>query len=249
MSKKKFALLKKIVSCAVIAGLLLSFPANAKAMEKISASDGTSVTLTDGNYFTFQNETAKAIKKAKPNASLTLHTDKWISFNKQVLSALKERSDVSLTIEYKKDGQIKSFTIPAGFDVMSLANNEGYAGFLYIEKNVLLAKSEAKAESQTPPDTKGVPFAEAMGMTFSNYFPTRWNNPPLIFVNSYDHSRYSNEDIAYVSRSGLLELTALSKLPSERAGYKTYLIHLLFFSVLRPDGLLYRSDFIRRRQL
>ncbi len=68
-------------------------------------------------------------------ATVKIKTSRWISFHKKVVEALVERPDVTLEIgfldeEYK--GNRITATIPAGTDVLSLVDENGFVGFLYL---------------------------------------------------------------------------------------------------------------------
>lgn len=86
-------------------------------------------------YNVFNRNTAEKIKNAKQGATVKIETSRWISFHKMVMQALADRPDVSLEVcfldgEYK--GNRVSFTIPAGTDTLSLLDENGFSGFLYL---------------------------------------------------------------------------------------------------------------------
>ena len=75
------------------------------------------------------------MRAAKQGATVKVETDRWISFHKMVMEALKERPDVSLEVsflegEYK--GNRVSFTIPAAADTSDLFKEDNFAGFMYL---------------------------------------------------------------------------------------------------------------------
>ena len=83
----------------------------------------------------YLKETINTIKNAPPGANLEIDTKRWISFHKSIFDALAERPDVSLTVKFLSEGykgDKLQFTIPAGYDVKKLPNEEGWAGFLYL---------------------------------------------------------------------------------------------------------------------
>ena len=86
-------------------------------------------------YYVFNRNTAEKIRKAERGATLLIETRRWISFHKMVMQALSERPDVTLQVSFL-DGEYRgnrmTFTIPAGTDALSLPNEEGYCGFLYL---------------------------------------------------------------------------------------------------------------------
>ena len=83
----------------------------------------------------FNRNTAEKIKNAKQGATVKIETSRWISFHKMVMQALADRPDVSLEVSFL-DGEYKgnrvSFTIPAGTDTLSLLDENGFSGFLYL---------------------------------------------------------------------------------------------------------------------
>ncbi len=86
-------------------------------------------------YYAFQGDVARRIETAPENATVKVKTSVFINFNKQVMQALEERPDVSLYVSFL-DGEYKgnrvSFVIPAGEDTVSLLDENGYAGFLFL---------------------------------------------------------------------------------------------------------------------
>lgn len=64
--------------------------------------------------------------------TIVIKTDKWISFDKETLTAF-EKSGKAVLVIYKYNGEIYQFLIPAGYPASTLANAQGYVGFLYIK--------------------------------------------------------------------------------------------------------------------
>ena len=86
-------------------------------------------------YYAFEGDVARRIEVAPEGATVRVKTSLFINFNKQVMEALAKRPDVSVYVsfldqEYK--GNRVSFVIPAGEDTMSLLDEQGYAGFIYL---------------------------------------------------------------------------------------------------------------------
>ncbi len=97
-------------------------------------------------YDAFQGSLAHRISTAPEGENISIKTSHFISFTKQVMKALSDRPDVSLTVsfldqEYK--GNRVSFTIPAGEDTMSLVDDNGYVGFLFLGGKYGLTLEEA----------------------------------------------------------------------------------------------------------
>ena len=83
-------------------------------------------------YGAFCLDTAKKIRDAAPGGEVKASTKKWISFSPIVWEALSERPDVTLVIEYMDAGEAYEVKVPAGTDVKTLMDENGYAGFLYL---------------------------------------------------------------------------------------------------------------------
>lgn len=84
-------------------------------------------------YAKFNQDAATSIRKAQNNETVTLDTNLWNSFHKDVFDALAERPDVSLTVKYRYEGKRYTVTIPSGSDVTSLPDANGYCGFRYLD--------------------------------------------------------------------------------------------------------------------
>ena len=88
--------------------------------------------LPISGYIAFNEEVAAKIRNAKPGAELVVMTEKWISFYSVVWDELAKRPDVTLVIDYKYNGRMFEVVVPAGTNVETIKNNEGYAGFLFL---------------------------------------------------------------------------------------------------------------------
>ena len=86
-------------------------------------------------YYVFNKNTTDKIRKAGQGATVKIETSRFISFHKMVMDALAERPDVTLEISFL-DGEYKGnrviVTIPAGTDALSLLDENGFVGFLYL---------------------------------------------------------------------------------------------------------------------
>lgn len=94
--------------------------------------------VVNSAYITFLEETADAILNAEQE-SVVIDTRIWVSFNRSVFEAIRNRPDVAVTVNYYYEGQPYVLQIPAGTDVDLLMDENGFGGFRYIEK-VLSAK-------------------------------------------------------------------------------------------------------------
>ncbi len=105
-------------------------------------------------FYAFQGSVAARIRHAEKDAHINVVTTHYITFRKEVMQALSDRSDVSLTVsffdkEYK--GNRYRVTVPAGYDSMSLLDDNGYCGFLYLGSlfGLTLEKAEEIPEAST----------------------------------------------------------------------------------------------------
>lgn len=96
---------------------------------KMKAAEAELKTVSDPDYYAFNNDNINLIKKAEPGSTLVIDTSCWVSFHKSVYMAISARADIAVTINYKYQGKYYTVTIPAGADVMSLINEEGFCGF------------------------------------------------------------------------------------------------------------------------
>lgn len=111
-------------------------------------------------YRAFSGDVAHRIETAPEGETVKVKTSLFISFNSEVMEALEERSDVSLCVsfldqEYK--GNRVSFTIPAGEDTMSLLDENGYVGFIFLGGKYGLKMEvpmEGSADTQEQADTE-----------------------------------------------------------------------------------------------
>lgn len=83
-------------------------------------------------FVPFNEEAAAKIRNARYGEEVVIITDKWISFYSPVWDELAKRPDVALTIDYRYQGHAYEVKVPAGADVQSMKNYEGYIGFLYL---------------------------------------------------------------------------------------------------------------------
>ncbi len=86
-------------------------------------------------YTAFSGDVAHRIETAPQDGTVRVITSLFYSFNSDVMTALSERPDVSLYVsfldqEYK--GNRVSFLIPPGQDYLSMIDENGYTGFLYL---------------------------------------------------------------------------------------------------------------------
>ncbi len=83
-------------------------------------------------YAEIQKQTQQKIKNMERGGNCVVELDTYISFNRETFEALSKRPDVSLTVIYKWNRVKYKVTIPAGYNVLDLLNEDGYCGCLYL---------------------------------------------------------------------------------------------------------------------
>lgn len=83
-------------------------------------------------YAAFLANTANSILRAQ-QGEVTINTNLWTSFNRSVFEAIKNRPEVSVTVNYYYKGEPYVLHIPAGINVDSLMDENGFGGFMYIQ--------------------------------------------------------------------------------------------------------------------
>lgn len=83
-------------------------------------------------YADIQKQIQQKIKNMERGGNCVVELDTYISFNRETFEALSKRPDVSLTVIYKWKGVKYKVTIPAGYNVLDLLNEDGYCGCLYL---------------------------------------------------------------------------------------------------------------------
>ena len=73
-----------------------------------------------------------SVKNAPMNAIVRLETSAPSCIDKMMMEALAQRPDLTFQVAFPLQGQLKEITVPAGYDVMSLLDEKGYCGFLYL---------------------------------------------------------------------------------------------------------------------
>ena len=97
-------------------------------------------------YYALVGDVAHRIETAPEGAMVDVKTSLFISFNEEVMEALKERPDVSVCVSFldqQYKGNRMCFIIPAGEDTISLLDENGYAGFMFLGGKYGLTLQEA----------------------------------------------------------------------------------------------------------
>ncbi len=97
---------------------------NTAAVEKYSASFV--------KYAAGQKQAQQLIQSVAPGGNCVVELEDFVSFNRKTLEVLAKRPDVSMTVIYKWNGVKYKVTIPAGYNVLDLLNEDGYCGCLYL---------------------------------------------------------------------------------------------------------------------
>lgn len=82
----------------------------------------------------FIERVVKDITDAPEDAVVTVDTKIWTCYNKEVMDALSRRTDVTLVTNYRYNHVDYTVTIPAGYDVAGLLDENGYCGFRYLDQ-------------------------------------------------------------------------------------------------------------------
>lgn len=91
------------------------------------------IEVPNSAYSTFLKETADAVLHAR-SSEVTINTDRWMSFNRDVFEAIKSRPDVTVTVNYRYQGEMYHVTLPAGTDVDLFIDENGFCGFRYMDE-------------------------------------------------------------------------------------------------------------------
>lgn len=80
----------------------------------------------------FQTAIAAQLKTLPAGGTLRLDMKEYISFNRKTFEILAQRKDVDIQITYTWKGKKYLVVIPAGYDILSLLDANGYCGCLYL---------------------------------------------------------------------------------------------------------------------
>lgn len=98
-----------------------------------SASDIEVVSApTPTQYESEQKQVQQMIRNIAQGGNCVIKSAGLISFNRATFEALAARPDVSVDVIYKWKGIQYKTTIPAGYPVLDLLNEDGYCGCLYL---------------------------------------------------------------------------------------------------------------------
>ena len=67
------------------------------------------------------------------DGKVVIDTEDWYCFNRTLAEKIADRKDVAVTITYKYQGKKYEVTIPAGSDIVSLLDENGFVGFRYLD--------------------------------------------------------------------------------------------------------------------
>ena len=96
-----------------------------------SASD-IEVVSAPTQYESEQKQVQQMIRSIAQGGNCVIKSAGLISFNRATFEALAARPDVSVDVIYKWKGIKYKTTIPAGYPVLDLLNEDGYCGCLYL---------------------------------------------------------------------------------------------------------------------
>ena len=87
---------------------------------------------TPTQYESEQKQVQQMIQNIAQGGNCVIKSAGLISFNRATFEALAARPDVSVDVIYKWKGIKYKTTIPAGYPVLDLLNEDGYCGCLYL---------------------------------------------------------------------------------------------------------------------
>ena len=97
-----------------------------------SAASNEKYSASFVKYAAGQKQAQQLIKSVAPGGNCVVELEDFVSFNRKTLEDLAKRPDVSMTVIYKWNGVKYKVTIPAGYNVLDLLNEDGYCGCLYL---------------------------------------------------------------------------------------------------------------------
>ena len=97
-----------------------------------SAASNEKYSASFVKYAAGQKQAQQLITSVAPGGNCVVELEDFVSFNRKTLEALAKRPDVSMTVIYKWNGVKYKVTIPAGYNVLDLLNEDGYCGCLYL---------------------------------------------------------------------------------------------------------------------
>jgi hypothetical protein len=84
----------------------------------------------------FLDASIERIQAASAGSTVEIKSNLWFCFNSKILDAIAEKNakqePVNVQISYIYQHKPYTVTIPAGYDVQSLADDNGYCGFMYL---------------------------------------------------------------------------------------------------------------------
>lgn len=76
----------------------------------------------------------KSINDAPQNGTVAVNTEIWTCYNREIIDALSQRPDVTLVTNYRYNHVDYTVTIPAGYEVDTLLDENGYCGFRHLDQ-------------------------------------------------------------------------------------------------------------------
>ena len=78
----------------------------------------------------YKNAVIENVAKAPANGALNIETDRVYVFDKKMIETFATRKDIDINVVFTHNGKKMKVTIPAGYDMNSLLDENGYCGFL-----------------------------------------------------------------------------------------------------------------------
>ena len=100
--------------------------------EVISGKKVVKVAAGELSAIQYKRAFIDGVKNAPQGAVLRLETSKVTCLDKMMLTELAKRPDLTLQVAFPVNDEHVEVTVPAGYDVLSLLDENGYCGFLYL---------------------------------------------------------------------------------------------------------------------
>lgn len=117
---------------AIVEAIIRDQQQNGGSSESSTSDIEVTSAPTPTQYESEQKQVQQMIQNIAQGGNCVIKSAGLISFNRATFEALAARPDVSVDVIYKWKGIKYKTTIPAGYPVLDLLNEDGYCGCLYL---------------------------------------------------------------------------------------------------------------------
>lgn len=89
------------------------------------------IELTEGQKYV--KDVLSQLETVVEDGTVIINTKDWCCFNRTLAEKIANKKDVAVTIQYLYQGKKYEVTIPAGTDIISLLDENGFVGFRYLD--------------------------------------------------------------------------------------------------------------------